>query len=441
MSIRLKSSVSRVEGSSELVIHRDREQVIDVIYKMPSARDFEPVLLSHRTEDLPRIVARICGICPVAHRLGAVKAIEEVSGTSPTLLAQTLREVALLGEVIRSHTYSVFFSTFPDLLGLSEGFRRKDITGLQKSRPRLLSSALKIYRAAGRLIEVVAGDTNMATTIVPGGVMKNIVSDEQSEILKLLHSILSGAQWAKSLYKSMLTDVREDIKIFRLAEPLFITSFDTQENRFSGTDEVALIPPSGETSTFSAVQFPEFLLEHHEPKAATRIVYNSATSPKSSILTGPQARLAALQTKVSETGLQEMNHVNLFLAGLLRLDEIEFSITKSISLLEDQWSPEGDTLVSWKARAGTAGSAVEAPRGTLLYRLSTSDDGRVSGIQIRVPTELNANSLMILVSQVVTRCLELGWPTERVLEWAKIAVRCFDPCVSCATNTKVRFKE
>ena len=72
---------------------------------------------------------------------------------------------------------------------------------------------------------------------------------------------------------------------------------------------------------------------------------------------------------------------------------------------------------------------------------TTNDDGKVSGIQIRVPTELNAKSLMVLVSQVVTKCLELGWQSDKVIEWAKIAVRCFDPCVSCATNTKVRFKE
>lgn len=439
--LNLSSPMTRVEGSSELVIQRKRDQVVNVLYKMPSARDFQPVLLGHRIEDLPKMVARICGICPVAHRLGAVKAIEDILDIHVPENALVLREVALLGEIIRSHIYSVFFCTLPDLLGLADQLERKDILGLQESHPRLYSIGFRAYRNAGDIIEDVVGDTNIATAIAPGGVLRNIAGDKQAEIVKNLHALLSSIQWAKSQYRTLLSQVRDDISIFKMSSPLLVTSFDTKENRFSGLNDVKLITPDGEFVTFPAVQFPNAISERHETDAPTRIIYTSKQNPETHLLTGPHARIAALQVANTGSTRPEIGLPNLFHAGLLRLDEIEFCMTRIIHLLENKWRPDEDFLISWDLKSGTAGSAVEAPRGTLLYRLSINGRGKVSGIQIRVPTELNADALTHLVGQVVSNCIELGWPTEKIVKWAKMAVRCFDPCVSCATNTQVRFRE
>jgi NAD-reducing hydrogenase large subunit len=408
---------------------------------MPTARDFQPVLIGQRMEDLPKIVARICGICPIAHRLGAIKAIEDILEIVVPKNAQVLREIALLGEIIRSHIYSVFFCTLPDLLGLAEQLKRHDILGLQDSHPRLFSIGLRTYRDSGNLIDAIAGDMNMATRIVPGGMFQNISGENQVEIVKDLHSMLSSIQWAKSQYRSLLSQVRGDLDVFNLPSPIFVTSFDTQENRFTGLDDVMLITPDGESATFPAVQFPKELSEHHDPDAPTRLTYSSGAFPDSHLLTGPHARIAALQVSSAGSTRPEIGLPNLFHAGLLRLDEIEFCMTRIISLLESKWRDNEDIFLSWDPKSGTAGSAVEAPRGTLLYRISIDGRRKVSGIQIRVPTELNAGSLTYLVSQVVNNCIELGWSAEKSIEWAKMAVRCFDPCVSCATNTQIRFHE
>ena len=439
--LRLTSTMTRVEGYSELVIHRKEDQITSVSYKMPSTRDFQPVLIGQRIEDLPKIVARICGICPVAHRLAAVQAIEDILDITAPLQAQILREVALLGEVIRSHTYSVFFSTLPDLLSLADQLKRKDIIGLQETHPRLFSIGISTYKNAGTLIDVAAGDTNMAPTIVPGGVLRNMTEEKQSELMKNIHSMLSSIQWTKSRYRSLLSQVRGDIEVFSIPTPLFITAFDTQQNRFSGEDDVTLITPDGQQARFPSVQFPENLSERHDSDAPTRIIYSSKNNPKSHLLTGPHARIAALQVASAGSTRPDIGLPNMFQAGLLRLDEIEFCLTRIISLMENKWQEDGQLITSWDIKSGTAGSAVEAPRGTLLYRLSINGKGKVSGIQIRVPTELNVDAITFLVGQVIENCIELGWTAEKSIEWAKMGIRCFDPCVSCATNTEVRFRE
>jgi coenzyme F420-reducing hydrogenase alpha subunit len=229
--------------------------------------------------------------------------------------------------------------------------------------------------------------------------------------------------------------------VFTIPSPLYITSFDTQQNRFSGEDNVTLITPDGQCNSFPSVQFPENITERHDSNAPTRILYSSKNDPECHLLTGPHARIAALQVASAGSTRPEISLPNLFQAGLLRLDEIEFCLTRVISLLENKWRENDALLTSWEVKSGTAGSAVEAPRGTLLYRLSVDGRGKVSGIQIRVPTELNVDALTYLIGQVVNNCIKLGWNADKTVEWAKMAIRCFDPCVSCATNTQVRFRE
>ncbi len=441
MKTRFITPMTRVEGTSELVIHRRRNQVVDVSYRMPTARDFQPVLVGQLVEDLPKLVTRICGICPVAHRVAAIKAIETILNISVSPLVHTLRELALLGEMIRSHTYSVFFCTLPDLLDLVQVLPRKDILGIRQAQPRLFSQAFKLYQCAEALIEAVAGSTTMAFTIVPGGALHNISSDQQIELLKQLHATLASIRWAKDQYKKFLNEARGDIQIFQLSSAMFVSCFDTQTNRFYGTDNVALISADGTQVSFPSIQFPKQLPEHYQPDAPTRIVFKSSNGSNTHLITGPHARLAALHTRPEGNNRHQIDEPNLFYTGLLRLDEIEFGITRALNLLENEWQADGELLTQWKSKSGTAGSAVEAPRGTLLYRLSVNGKGRISSIQIRVPTELNANALVSLVENVTNNCLELGLTAEKSVERAKMAIRCFDPCVSCATNTHVRFRD
>ena len=442
MKIRLSEPVTRVEGISELVIHRDGSRILDVTYRMPTARDFETVLVGQRIEDLPKMAARICGICPVAHRVASVKAVEAALHINVPPLAETLRELAMLGEIIRSHTFSVFFSTLPDLMALVNPLPRNDIFGINSIRPKILPRALKLYRCGEMLAETAAGQANTAFTIVPGGVLHNITGDQQAELLKQLHSVLSTVRWAKELYSWLLHEVEGDIQAFTVPSPLFVSCFDTQANRFYGTDNIEFLSKEGRLLTIPCSSFDQHLAELSQPDAPTGVIYAAANNRDTPLLTGPHARLAVLETSKSpEREQPPMGDPNLFQAGLLRLDEIKFAVTSAINLLEGEWDSRGEVLAKWSPREGEGGSCVEAPRGTLLYWLKVNGEGKVSAIKIRVPTELNAQALVFLVKKVAVNCLDLGWTSEQVIEWTKMAVRCFDPCVSCATHTDVKFRD
>ncbi|MFW9831655.1 MAG: nickel-dependent hydrogenase large subunit, partial [Candidatus Thorarchaeota archaeon] len=398
------------------------------------------VLIRQHIEDVPKIVSRICGICPIVHRIGALKAIEVAFEITPPPIAKIVREIAILGEIIRSHTYSTFFSTLPDLMYLANQVSRKDIIGVDKTQSRALPVATQLYRTAETLISSTAGHTNMGYNLILGGIRSNITIDQQQTLIQSLHAILPGIQWIKEFYRWLLNEVEGEIQHFTLSLPLFISAFDTTKNRFSGINEVSLHSADEHLYTFSSDEFPQQINEYTQIEAPTGIAYSSIKYPKLRLLAGPHARLASLHGKSTKNKNFRIGIPNLFYAGLLRLDEIEFSITNALHLLEAEWTTHEDITAEWHSQPSAGSSAVEAPRGTLLYHLKIDSHQKIKDIQILVPTELNVLALTEITRNIVSACLELGWTLDQTMERAQMGIRCFDPCVSCATHTDVRYR-
>ncbi len=440
MKIRHAQPMTRVEGDSELIITRKKDKDISVSFRMPTTRDFKGILIGQQFEDIPKIVPRICGICPVSHRIGAIQAIETVFEVTLSPIAEVVREIALLGEVIRSHTYSVFFSTLPDLMYLANQVSRKDILGIDKIQSRALPLAMKLFRTAESMITATAGQINLGYNLVIGGVRQNITIDQQQELIQNLHSLLPGIQWAKEYYQWLLSEVKGEIQHFTLPIPLFISCFDTTRNWFSGTNEVSLLTPEGSKTTFPSREFSTQLLEETQVDTPTSIYYKAIQSSDHLLLAGPHARLASLKSKTTKSPESPIGLPNLFFTGLLRLDEIEFSVTNAIHLLESEWHHGNQLQTLYQYQPGTGTSAIEAPRGILLYAISINENGTVKDIKIRVPTELNLLALTNLTQTVITACFEIGWTADQAMERAQMAIRCFDPCISCATHTDVKFR-
>ena len=435
MKIQLSQPLTRVPGRSELLIHHRTKGKMDLKYHMPPSRDFLSILTGQNVADLPKLVPRICGACSVSHRIAAVKAIEMAGDIVVPPLAKALRELALLGEAIKSHAYSVFFCTFPDLLSLSEEISRQDVFGKGKIQQRLLSQGSSLLMSSQDMIENVVGCANLGTAITPGGVLQNITSEISQSIRESLQLGLSGISWAKNLYKSLLSEVSDDIMSFELESPFYVSCFDTENNRFSGTESISVINSSGLMSSFSPAEYLDNLKVVPDSQSPTNSVFVLQENPDIPLLAGPNARLASLQSISGQSDHLPTNRPNMFYAGLLRLDEMEFCTIRALSLIEREWAPEGELLTPWKPREGTGGGCVESARGTLLYRVETNAQGLVKDIDICTPTELNAGAMAQLLKKATVECSGLGWSNERIINYAKMVIRCFDPCVYCSTHS------
>jgi len=94
--------LSRVEGEGALFIRLDGDRVEHVelnIFEPP--RFFEALLRGREIREVPDIVARICGICPVAYQMGACHALAKALGVTVPLEIRRLRRLLYCAEWIQ----------------------------------------------------------------------------------------------------------------------------------------------------------------------------------------------------------------------------------------------------------------------------------------------------------------------------------------------------
>ena len=110
-------TVTRIEGHAKITIQLDDDgQVADARFHVTQFRGFERICQGRPVHELPSIMARICGICPVSHLIASAKACDEILAVEPPPTAVDLRRVLNLAQVVQSHALSFFHLSSPDLL-------------------------------------------------------------------------------------------------------------------------------------------------------------------------------------------------------------------------------------------------------------------------------------------------------------------------------------
>src|ERR1035437_5843541 len=111
--------LGRVEGEGAMYVRLDGSTGAEVklrIYEPP--RFFEALLRGRAFTEAPDITARICGICPVAYQMSAVRAMEDACGVRVDAAPlRALRRLLYCGEWIESHSLHVYMLHAPDFLG------------------------------------------------------------------------------------------------------------------------------------------------------------------------------------------------------------------------------------------------------------------------------------------------------------------------------------
>ncbi|MFM9058572.1 MAG: nickel-dependent hydrogenase large subunit, partial [Planctomycetaceae bacterium] len=145
-------ALSRVEGEGALRV-RVRGDTVEIaaldIYEPP--RFFEKLLVGRKLREVPDIVARICGICPVAYQLAACGALERALGVRITPEIRSLRRLFMCGEWLQSHALHVHLLHAPDFLGFESGFT------MAATHPRLVEDGLRLKAVGSRIMETVGG--------------------------------------------------------------------------------------------------------------------------------------------------------------------------------------------------------------------------------------------------------------------------------------------
>ena len=114
--------LSRIEGHAQVSIETSGGEVQSAHFSAMELRGFEYLVKGVPAEQMPVIVPRICGVCATAHHVAAVKTLEDVYGVKVPPVAQMVRELLLLGQLIQNQATSLFIFTMPDRLGTTSIF-------------------------------------------------------------------------------------------------------------------------------------------------------------------------------------------------------------------------------------------------------------------------------------------------------------------------------
>ena len=136
--------VSRVEGHGKVtLLLGDDGRVQQARLHIVEFRGFERFIQGRPYWEVPVMVQRLCGICPVSHHLAASKALDAVVGARPvTPTADKIRRLMHYGQVMQSHALHFFHLSSPDLLfGFDAEPARRNIVGVDEGAPRLVINA------------------------------------------------------------------------------------------------------------------------------------------------------------------------------------------------------------------------------------------------------------------------------------------------------------
>ncbi|MGZ0014711.1 Ni/Fe hydrogenase subunit alpha [Yeosuana sp. AK3] len=450
--------VTRVEGHGKVTIQLDENnQVKESFFHIVEFRGFERFIQGHPYWEAPVLVQRLCGICPVSHHLAAAKAIDQIVGLEPkdlSLPAQKIRKLLHFGQIFQSHALHFFYLASPDLLfGVNSDPAKRNIAEVAMVHPELAKKGILMRKFGQEIIKTIAGKRIHGISAVPGGVHKKITLKERDYFLngKEIPSIDTMINWSKEIL-DFLKDYHNLNKkwLDEFAEyPSGHLGLVNKDNGFLELYDGHLraLDSNGKVTLndISTNDYIQYFNEGVEKWSYLKFPYLKALGrEKGWNRVGPLARINicnGIETPLAE---QERIIFKISTQGKInnktmhshwaRLIEMLYCAEMIKNLLNDEDILSNDLVRKGERRSEGIG-VIEAPRGTLIHHYEVDDRDRITRCNLIVSTTHNNEAMNQAVKWVANNIIS-GEPkiTEGMLNQVEVAIRAYDPCLSCATH-------
>ncbi|MDD4933802.1 MAG: nickel-dependent hydrogenase large subunit [Methylacidiphilaceae bacterium] len=404
------------EGSLELSLQDGKVETARLkIFEPP--RFFEALLRGRAFSEVPDIVARICGICPVAYQMSAVHALEHALGVSVGAPLRLLRRLLYCGEWIESHVLHIVMLHAPDFLGYP------DVIAMAREHGAEVRRGLALKRAGNEILRVLGGREIHPVNVRVGGFYRLPTPSELGALRRTLEPAREAAiallRWVA---RFPMPDYERDYEFVSLRHP---SEYPMNEGQLVSNRGLSL----------AAEEFDSEFEESHLPHSTALYC---ALRRRGSYLVGPLARYnlnfdrlpASVQSLAREAGLGPACR-NPFRSILVRAVEVVFACEEALRLLAAYEPPEAPSIPLPRA-AGEGHACTEAPRGMLYHHYRLAADGTIQEARIVPPTSQNQASIeedLRLLAESL-----LAEPEETLRERCEQAIRNYDPCISCSTH-------
>ena len=288
--------VTRLEGHGKITIHlNDQGEVDNANFHVTQVRGFEKFSEGRPFYEMPALMARICGICPVSHLLASAKACEAIMAVRIPHTAAQLRRMLNLAQMVQSHALSFFHLSSPDLLlGMESDPIQRNIFGVAAARPDLGLAGIGLRRFGQHIIELLGKKRIHPGWVIPGGVTEPLSSEHRDEILSMLPEAYRNVQLALTTYKQIAGNFKPEIEVFANFPSNYLGLINEDESIEFTDGALRLIDPTGKIieDGITAHRFTEQFGEAVEDYSYTKFVYYKALGyPEGSYRVGPLPRL------------------------------------------------------------------------------------------------------------------------------------------------------
>ncbi len=439
--------ISRVEGHGKVTIHLDEQgQVSEARFHVTQFRGFEAFCRGRPFEEMPIITQRICGICPVSHQLASAKACDAILGQEIPRTARLLRELLHMGQYIQSHALHFFYLASPDLLlGWDADPAVRNVVGVIIKFPEAAKKGVGLRKFGQEIIKALGGKKVHPAFSVPGGVTNALAEEDRDRLLSGFKAGYEACRLGLDLIKGWIDEHKEEVKKFANFESMYAGLVDA-EGRLNLYDGRLRLKNASRkvVAEFDPASYLEHLGEHVEEWSYLKFpFYKPMGFPRGLYRVGPLGRLHAadgLSTPQASAELAEFRKMAVGFEGCslmyhyARLVEVLYALERAEELLSDEGVLDTDIKFTGAPTKRQGVGVVEAPRGTLIHHYWVDKSGAMEKANLIVATGHNNMAMNRAVELVAREYIHDGRVEEGILNRVEGAIRCYDPCLSCATH-------
>ena len=441
--------LTRVEGHGKVTLLQDRNRIIrQARLHITEFRGFETFTQGRPYWELPVLVQRLCGICPVSHHLAAAKATDMIIGASQlTPTAEKIRRLMHHGQTLQSHALHFFHLCSPDLLfGFDDEVHHRNIVGVIEDSPEIAKQGVLLRKYGQEIIRVTAGKRIHGTGAIPGGVNKSLDRDEISYLKKDLAQVTAWASGAVELVKKIFFEHHDYHMAFAGIESNMMSlvradgAFEIYHGGMRARDH------TGQTifDHVDYLHYEQYIHESVKDWSYMKFPFISSLGEDEGwYRVGPLARVNNCDffpTPLAEAERGEFKAIGNDLPvqatmayHWARLIEL-LHCTEAIAVLLDDPDLTGSDLRTRGELQCCGTGVIEAPRGTLFHHYEIDEQGLVRKASLIVSTTNNNQAMNESIRAVASQYLDGRRLTEALLNQVEVAIRAYDPCLSCATH-------
>jgi coenzyme F420-reducing hydrogenase alpha subunit len=410
--------LARVEGEGAFQVRiKDRKVEAARLAIFEPPRFFEAFLRGRAFTEAPDLVARICGICPVAYQMSAVQALESALGLRVEGALADLRRLLYCGEWIASHVLHIVLLHAPDFLGYDDG------VAMAKDHPQAVERGLRLKKAGNEVMRLVGGREIHPVNVRVGGFYRIPARRElaalRAALERALEDAIATARWVAGFEFPALERPYEFVALHH-------------------GEEYPMLAGRLRSSAGLDAAVAEFDAHFEERQVSHSTALHSHVKERGPYLAGPLARFNLNHALLAPTAGALARAVGLeppcrnpFRTIVVRAVEVVHACEEALRLVEAYEPPERPSLEA-TPRAGVGYGCTEAPRGLLYHRYELDGNGTILDARIVPPTSQNLATIEDDLREVVEGHIDLP---DSALQWrCEQAIRNHDPCISCATH-------